>query len=136
MEYGALQRREHSNARAMNDTDTSPTWRAMGAKIWDADCVPDHHEEIAASTILTTHLLAVAMLSRKSVHAGESLALGHVGVMPAINALVGDGGGLEAAHEQVKLMSIESRRQTVAECLALATKGFTGLQLDLYAQYQ
>ncbi len=134
MEYGALRRQSTTNSFATQDTDTSPTWRVLGAWVWGAACLQDHVLEVANSSILTTHLLAVAMLSRKSVHVIESLAFGQVGGNAAIDALV-NGGGLEPAHEEVQQLDLDSRRQLVGECTALVVKGFTNLQLDIEAHY-
>jgi hypothetical protein len=134
MEFGALDRRPNAHSENTQDVDTSATWRAIGAWIWDAPCLQDHIVEVAGDTILTTHLLAVAMLSRKAVGPIEALALSQVGGNAAIAALE-RGEGMEPAHDEVSLMHIDERRQLVGECLALVLKGFTNLQLDLEAHY-
>ncbi len=134
MEYGADRRQPTDNEFATQDVDTSPVWRALGAWIWDTDCRTEHIREVAESSILTTHLLAAAMLSRATVNPIEALAFGQSGGNDAIEALV-KGGGLEPAHEQIALMNPEGRRELVGECLALVMKGHLGLQLDLEARY-
>lgn len=134
MEFGAPSRQPTTNENATLDVDTSATWRAIGAWIWEAPCQRDHMDEVASSAILTTHLLAVAMLSRKSAHPVEELAFNQVGAGAAINALLGMN-GLEPAHDEVQKMSVSDRRQLVAECLALVLKGHTNLRLDLEGFY-
>jgi hypothetical protein len=135
MEFGALERRPNPHPdNPTQDVDTSATWRALGAWIWEAPCLPDHIGEIADDTILTTHVLAAAMLSRNSVGMIEAAAFSEVGGNAAIAAL-DRGEGMEPAHDEVSQMSIDQRRRLIGECIALLLKGFTSLQLDLEGHY-
>ncbi|MFC4047882.1 hypothetical protein ACFO1B_56640 [Dactylosporangium siamense] len=133
MEFGAVRRQPHTNVYATEDTDTSPTWRLIGAWVWDTTCREEHLVQVAQSSILSTHLIAVAMLSRKDVDVLSALSFEHIGANAAIEALLSI--GLERAHDEVKLLAVEERRKTLVECVGLILKGFTGLQVDIAAHY-
>lgn len=134
VEFGVEDRRVDTGPFPTADVDPTPTWRAMAARIWRSPCLKDHVDEIAHDTILTTHLLAAALLCSESPYGLQSLGFGVIGDIPAIKAL-NLREGLAPAHAAVQQMALDKRCELVGESLRLIMKGYASLQLDLQGDY-
>lgn len=127
MEYGLPDRRPGSTD--MDDIDTAPTWRAIAAWMWSADCLRIHIHEVATDACLTTHLLACATMLNVSPNPIIGLALAQVGAAEPMEAL--RTGGLKEARKVVSGLPVHQREAMIPELLSIVLRGTTQLTLDI-----
>lgn len=135
MEYGEPTRLHVKKRAPTEDRDTSATWRAIGAKIWNAPCAEEHLDEVARDHFLTTHLIAVSMIASpiEGAHLLVQDAFIHAGAADIFAAL--KTGGLEAARRVVEAMPVGMRKTALRECMAHLFQWWTALRSDVYARY-
>ncbi|MFI5938119.1 hypothetical protein [Actinoplanes sp. NPDC051494] len=120
MEYGAHTRLPVDKSLPTEDRDTTPTWRALGAYLWERGCLTEHIAAVAADPFLTTHIMAVASIGASSAH------FDYDGIVKAMRD-----GGLAAGYVIARDMPERGRVQAVTTAVHEIMRGASVLRYDI-----
>lgn len=105
------------------DRDPAPIHRALGAQLWQTDCLDQHVREVADDVVLTAYLLAAAEIAQRD--------RGHFAFEHGLRS-----GGFEGGRQVVDAMSREERINEVRSAVIRSLRGFVAMRSDLGALLQ